>query len=255
LQQLDEIVPESLTHPVRGLEFMRNSCGITLILEKLKELVPEKSPSIVLWPSAQSELFGQPLPKGDRKAFGIPDGHTVIVYTGHVNHANAREIRCLYLAVGRLNREGVAVTLVRTGENIWALRLLSEEEDWIKPYVIELGTVRRELLPSIMATADLFVQPGRPDAFNDYRFPSKLPEFLSIGRPVILPAANIGLQMVHGKDAWILPDADEVHIAEAVRTIMGDAALYDRLSAGAVEFFRTRLDWKRTAKELADFYG
>jgi hypothetical protein len=58
----------------------------------------------------------------------------------------------------------------------------------------------------LLALADLLVQPGKPDAFNDYRFPSKLPEFLSVGRPVILPDTNIAKHMVHRRHGFVVPD-------------------------------------------------
>ena len=253
LGELDGLVPMSLFHPVRGVDFMRNSDGITLVIDKLKELVPSPPSSLVLWPSAQPDLFFPcSRSKANRDAFGISAENTVIVYTGNVHQANAQEVHRLYVAIAMLNREGFPTTLVRTGENYYPL--LGSNESWIKPFVLELGTVPRESIPSVMALADLFVQPGRPDEFNNYRFPSKLPEFLSIGRPIILPASNIALHMVHGKDAWILQDANEINIAEAVRTIMGDWDLYTTLASGALDFFRTRLDCKRDARELAEFY-
>ena len=60
-----------------------------------------------------------------------------------------------------------------------------------------------------MALADFFVQPGVPDAFNDYRFPSKLPEFFAIGPSGTPPLrANLGLTLRHGIDAYVLDRAD-----------------------------------------------
>ncbi len=254
LHELDAFVPDSLSHPVRGMDFMEDSDGVTLIIDKLKDIVPSKTPSRVFWPSAQPELFfPRPLPKLDGKYLDIPSENTVIVYSGNVHQANAHEVRSLYLAVAILNREGFPTTLVRTGESYCPF--LGVDDRWAKPNVIELGTVPRQSVPSVMALADLFVQPGRADVFNDYRFPSKLPEFLSIGRPVILPASNVALEMEHGKHGWILKDANAVNISEAVRTIMGDRALYATLALGAVDFFQTRLDWHKAACSLAGFYS
>ena len=58
--------------------------------------------------------------------------------------------------------------------------------------MIELGAVGWREIPGYLALADAFVQPGGPDDFNRYRLPSKLPEFLAMGRPVMLPHCNIG---------------------------------------------------------------
>lgn len=251
---LDAFVPESLSHPERGMDFMGESAGITLIIDKLREIVPADVPTHVFWPSAQPEIFFErPLPKVDGRELGVPEGHTVIVYPGNVHPANAREVRSLYVAVAILNREGFPVTLVRAGEDY--ATFLGHDDSWVRPYVIDLGLRSRHEVSSVMAAADLFVQPGRPDVFNDYRFPSKLPEFLSIGRPVILPASNVALAMEHGRHGWILQEANAVEIAGAVRKIMGDGELYRKLAAGALEFFHRRLNWTKTAKQLVEFYG
>ena len=58
--------------------------------------------------------------------------------------------------------------------------------------MIELGAVGWREIPGYLALADAFVQPGAADDFNRYRLPSKLPEFLAMGRPVVLPDCNIG---------------------------------------------------------------
>jgi glycosyltransferase involved in cell wall biosynthesis len=106
-----------------------------------------------------------------------------------------------------------------------------------------------------MALADIFVQPGVPDAFNDYRLPSKLPEFFSIGRPVVLPRTNVGENVRHGVDAYVLERADAAGIARAVRELRADARLAARLAEGAVRFAAENFSWRRSAEALAKFYS
>jgi glycosyltransferase involved in cell wall biosynthesis len=254
VERLDAIVPEGLSHPTRGVRFMEKCAGITVIVDRLSELVPPHVPTRVLWPSAQRDIFfPRPLPKLDGGKLGIPPENTVIVYTGNVHAANAHDVRSLYLAAAMLNREGFPVTLVRTGRDF--CDFLGADDRWARRHSVELGLVSRWEIPCVMALADVFVQPGRAGPFNDYRFPSKLPEFLSIGRPVILPEANIARGMTHGEHAWVLANADAVNICEAVRIVMGDADLYRRLAAGAVAFFEEHLDWTRGARSLSAFYS
>jgi len=105
-----------------------------------------------------------------------------------------------------------------------------------------------------MAMADFFVQPGWPGAFNDYRFPSKLPEFFSIGRPVILPATNLGRFIEHGVDAWILPQADAQSITDAIIHLKANPALVQTLSNGALAFTRRNFCWARSTDKLVEFY-
>jgi glycosyltransferase involved in cell wall biosynthesis len=126
----------------------------------------------------------------------------------------------------------------------------------VAPRVLNLGQIlNHRHLPPLMALADLFVQPGAPDAFNDYRFPSKLPEFFALGRPVVLPRSNLGESLRHGEDAWVLPRADAAGIAAAIRELRARPDLADRLARGAAEFARRHLDWRRSAATLANFYA
>jgi len=122
--------------------------------------------------------------------------------------------------------------------------------------VLELGQIlhHRHLAP-LMALADFFVQPGLPDAFNDYRFPSKLPEFFALGRPVILPRTNLGNVVRHGVDAFVLERADAAGIAGAVRELRADPALAARLATGATQFAADHFSWRRSAEALAKFYA
>ena len=180
-------------------------------------------------------------------------GTTVLFYHGNVHASNAAEVRELYLAVLQLNRAGTPVTLIRTGLD--QVDFLGAMAGAVAPHVLSLGQVlHHRHLPALMALADLFVQPGVSDAFNDYRFPSKLPEFFALGRPVVLPRANLGTQVRHGTDAWVLDRADAAGIAAAVTALRRDRALYDRLAQGAQDFAAQHFSWRRSAAALAKFY-
>jgi glycosyltransferase involved in cell wall biosynthesis len=121
--------------------------------------------------------------------------------------------------------------------------------------VISLGQFRHHHLPALLALADFFVQPGWDDPFNHYRLPSKLPEFFALGRPVILPRTNLGEQVRHGVDAWVLDRADAAGIVGAVNALRADPALAARLGTGAADFAARHFSWSRSAAALASFYG
>ncbi len=252
-QALDTLVPDSLAHPHRAMEFLKAADGVTVIIDRLRDILPPVRSTMELWPSADEELFQvSSIQSLKRSLIGVPENSTVIVYTGNVHGANAHEMRSLYLAVAILNREGFPVTLVRAGRDYCAF--LGPDETWARQNSIELGCVPHSRIPSLLALADVLVQPGRSDNFNDFRFPSKLPEFLSAGRPVILPDANIARYMIHRQHGFILKNSNAVAIADAVREVMSNRELYRQLSDGALEFFRTRLSWSSSARKLNEFY-
>ena len=253
--ELDTLVPSILSHPRRSRTFLDSADAVTVIVDRLRELVPAGKPVQLLWPAAdETVFFARPMPWGLRRALDWAEGHTVLFYHGNVHATNAAEVRELYAAIAALNQTGTPTTLLRVGRD--EVDFLGDLAVAVAPHVVYLGRIEHQHhLAPLMALADFFVQPGAPDAFNDYRFPSKLPEFFALGRPVILPRTNLGTLLRHGEDAWILDRADAAGIAGAVRTLRTDPALSARLAAGAQAIATARFNWQRTAETLLGFYN
>ena len=102
--------------------------------------------------------------------------------------------------------------------------------------------------------ADIFVQPGVPGRFNDCRFPSKLPEYFAMGRPVVLPATNVGCHVRHLIDAYVLPRADALGITHAIKEITSNVKMRAALAYGARAFASRALSWDRASATLNAFY-
>jgi glycosyltransferase involved in cell wall biosynthesis len=252
--ELDRLVPGMLSHPHRARDFLRAAAGVTVIVDRLKEQVPAGRPCTVIWPAADPHYF-QPRPRDDRlrAALGLAPSDIVLFYHGNVHTSNAAEVRSLYEAVVLLNQRGLRTQLIRTGRDF--REFLPEGDAWIRPYLIHLGHVgRAKHLSALMALADYFVQPGLPGAFNNYRFPSKLPEFFALGRPVILPRTNLGDLVRDGEHACVLDRADAPAIAAALAELHANPARREQLSRGALAFAAEHFSWTRSARQLAEFY-
>ncbi len=243
-----------LTEPIRGSEFLQTADGVTLIVGALAEFVPKTKPSITVWPAADARYFyAHHLQPEFRQALRIPPATIVLFYHGNVHATNAGEMRELYRSLILLNERGPQVLLIRAGTD--QVDFLGDLAPQVAPHVLHLGPIHNHRhLPPLMALADIFVQPGVPDAFNDYRFPSKLPEFFAIGRPVVLPRTNLGTVVRHGEDAYVLDRADAAGIAAAVTELRGNPALREKLSRGALAFAAEHFSWRRSAESLEKFY-
>lgn len=252
--ELDRLVPPTLSHPRYSHQFLQEANGVTVILDKLQEHVPAGKPVQVIWPAARTDaFFPRPRPLAFRRALGWDNDHITLFYHGNVHASNAAEVRELYAAVIDLNRRGHPCTLIRLGRD--TTDFLGPMAQAAAPHVLSIGIVaQHHHIAPLMALADYFVQPGVPDAFNDYRFPSKLPEFFSIGRPVILPRTNLGCSTIHGVDAYVLDRADANTISGAIIELQGNEILRDKLSKGAPAFAARYFDWRRSAETLANFY-
>lgn len=252
--ELARLLPADLSHPRLSRGFLLRCDGVTVIMDRLREFVPAGKPCLTLMPAAdERHFYPRPVPAAFRAALQLAPGTTVLFYHGNVHASNAAEMRELYAAVLELNGTGTPVTLIRTGLD--RVDFLGDLAAAVAPFVLSLGLIQHHHhLPPLMALADIFVQPGEPDAFNDYRFPSKLPEFFALGRPVVLPRTNLGTTLRHGTDAWVLDRADAAGIAGAVRTLRADPALGEQLGRGAAAYAAEHFSWRRSAAALAKFY-
>ena len=253
----DERVPSALSHPFRARTFMAGAAGITIIVDTLRKLISDNCPVHLLEPGLHTAPSTQGSNRDDRNSlcreFGVPSDARIIVYTGNIHAANAGEMVALYEAVHMLNRRGTKVHLLRTGAD-YHPQLNHEFRQLARRHVTHLGVVDRSRLADVLKLADVFVQPGTTDEFNDYRLPSKLPDFLASGRPLILPAANLGLRLRDGIDALLLRRGDSAEIADCVLEVLRDNDLADRLGQNARRFAVENFDWQRSALGLEQFY-
>ena len=251
-EELDRRLPHYVSHPERSGDFLKRSVGVTALVEKLREFVPRGIPVQVFSPSCDPALFRPMTPDtGLRAALGIGKDEIVLTYNGNVHQANRDEVRSLYLSVLFLNRMGHQARLIRLGSGIDCMGNVREE---LAPHVIDLGTRPNREVPRYLSLATALVQPGSPGAFNDYRFPAKVPEFLAMGKPVILPRSNIGLQMTHGENCLLLEAGHAGQIVDRILALKCDPALAQHIATGARRFFDMHLSWEGAARLILDFY-
>ena len=221
------------------------------IVDLLSEIPPLTAAS-VLADLSTSEPAPSSATSRLRRELGLSEAERVIVFTGSNTFANEPEMRELYVAVALLNQRGTPTRLVRTGFN--SPKFLAALSPDIKQHVLDLGFVEKAKLPRLLALADVLVQPGRPGAFNDYRLPSKLPEFLAIGKPVILPPTNLADLMQNGRDAVFIPTGSPEEIADTCQRLFADPALCATLGRNGAAFARTHFDLAANTRALTAFY-
>ena len=253
IADLDARVGPNLTHPTRGRAFMSESAGVTVILDRLLEIVPPDTESEVIWPAFEEELFKPQEPDAElRRELGLKPHERVVVYAGNAHAANAAELRSLYLAVHIVNGRGYPTRLVRLGRDF--VDFLGTELRALDELVLHVGFRPRPELPRYLALADILVQPGRSSPFNDYRFPAKLPEYLAMGKPVVLPATNIGRFLEDGEECLLLQHGHSVEIADAMERVFEDCKLGVRIGRNGRAFAEEQFSWQASASRLRGFY-
>ncbi len=248
------VVPRQFSHPVEMREFLASASGVTAIVDRLLEFKPSSVPGLELWPAAEDDIFYPQEPDLLlRRELGIANGTKVVTYHGNVHAANAKDVRSLYLAIAAMAQHGQNIKLIRLGYDSVEIEL----KEWpnFKRSIIQIPFQPRHEIARYLALADVLIQPGRSDLFNDYRFPSKLPEFFAMGKPVILPASNVGLHTKPGSEALLLHRGDAIEIAAAMKRIFSDPKLALDLGRAGREFYTRSMSWQGSGEKLLKFYN
>ncbi len=251
--EIDHIVPEKRSHPEKYKTFLKESDGITIIMDTLADFVPENKDYIILWPIIDCDRF-RPAEAGQhlRLQLGISENETVLCYTGNVHSGNAREVRSLYLAVALANREGTPARLIRTGKDY--CDFLGENGDWAHEYSIELGVINSKDIPEYLALSDILIQPGSENIFNNYRLPSKIPEYLAMGKPVAVPNTNIGRFLKDREEVILLQKGDSLEILDVIKMIKGNRILTEKISSGGRKYAMENFNRDKNSERLEFFY-
>jgi len=252
--KMSALLPDALSNPYEYPYALSLADFVILIQEKLSSEVPLFTPKRVIPWGVDQELFRPDvIPSAKWKQQLLLNGkEKVIVYHGGLNGFTRQSMIDLCQAVEMINASGIDCKLIRTGVN--PINFWDELSPNARQHIVEIGVVDRKELPSILALADIYVQPGRINPFEDLRLPSKVPEFLAMGRPVILPNVNIANLFDHGKNAMVLSTGEPKEIANACLAILGDEKLCYLLSKGAREFAQNNFEITNQTKKLEIAY-
>lgn len=248
-----EKLPEALSHPFRYNSFIGLAEAVAVIQDKLKIEVPP-------WVRCETVMLGvdldffspRPPDPSLRKKYGIADGERIIVYHGGVDQLKALAIESLCKAVALINQNGIACRLLRTG--IRPLSFLAQWPHEAACKISDLGTLPRRDLPNLLSLADVFVQPGKIDPFEDLRLPGKIPEFLAMGRPVVMPDANIAHLFEDGINAVLLRNGGAEEIASKCLDLFADAQRANYIGRAGRLLAEKYFDVRSQARLLEDVY-
>ncbi len=243
-----------MTHPLHFESFMRASSGVTCIIKSLEEFVPKNVPRMTFWPACEDAFFLLPRQRNVRfrGVCGLTDDTYALAYPGAINQFNAMYFIEFLRAVHKLNCEGYPVKIIRCGIEDFAY----DEEilELYKKYVVFFEDIAAYDLPYFMSVADFLVQPGAPRAFDDYRFPSKIPFFLASARPTILPNTNVADRLQHGHDCFLLEKGDAEEIAQYLKELILNPDLAQKMGDNGRNTARALFSWKKAAESLIPFY-
>ncbi len=240
-------------HPAWHWEFLKNSSGCTVLIDRLKEHVPSGIPVQLFWPGYDSFFLTNPTKTKNelRSSLKIPDDGFVVLYSGAFHGINIGEVSRMMAVLSILRKRGMPVYLIKTGANYCPDLLIDGiQRGWVR----DMGVLPRAELVNMYALTDVLIQPGHSDPFNDYRFPSKLPEALISKVPVILPYCNLGKNLINRKEAIITYEGSMDELSKKLIWIYTHPEETRKIAQGGYEFALQNLNWKKTAALLERFY-
>jgi glycosyltransferase involved in cell wall biosynthesis len=256
VRQSPDLTDEDLLHrtdPVHGPRFIQQADAYTAIIESLIKNLPTDKPIHTLVPGFDLQASKQnPEPRMDKATFAIPEEFKLITYPGAASGANANDLTDLYTAIHLLNQHGTPCILLKTGFPDLVLRrkLPSGAENWIR----DVGYLSRNQLWRFIELADVVVQPGRSNSYNENRLPSKLLDFLCLGKPLVTSSSNLGKRLKDGVNALLLKNSKPEEIAARCQELFSDNELAKSIGRRGREFVLETFNLTRNTAGLSKFY-
>ena len=251
--EISDRLPDALAHPFYYDSFIGLADAVAVIQDKLKIKVPPWVPCETVMIGADLKFFSpRPPDVSLRSKYGVGENEKVIVYHGGMNEFTRPSIETLCRAVGLINQRGYPCRLLRTGPV--TLDFLGQLPGEAASAICDLGLLPRQELPDLLALADVFVQPGRIDAFEDLRLAGKVADFLAVGRPVVMPDANIAHLFRDGVDAVLLRTGSAAEIAAKCIDLFSDPQHASKIGQAGRQLAEKYFDVRSQARLLEMVY-
>lgn len=248
---LSVIIPDGLSCPSASRWLLEAADGATIIVPSLTDLIPYNKPCIKLPPIIDHNFFApsthSPLSTKE-KSEPIKIG-----YFGNVSAVNIEDFLLLCKAVRLINQWGYSAILLKTGTIAHEMRHKLPVDELLP--MNDYGFVDRSRMPYIMSKADVCVQPGNADDFNNYRMPSKIPEILSMGIPLITGSCNIGSILRNHQSAFLIDKMNPYNLAEMILWVISHSEQSKVVASNGVHLSRKLFSQELISKSLWEFYS
>jgi len=221
-----------------------NSDAIAQIFRRRSGLAPDK---IRVFPNGiDIERFKEGEGASFRERIGVSESDTLIGAAGRL--VTQKGFDTLVKALGSLLEDGAELKACIAGDGPERERLEAlAQEAGVSDRLIFPGHV--DDMPSFLAGLDLFVFPSRMEGRSN-----ALAEAMAAGLPVIATDIPGNDELIaHEKSGILVPPEDPDAYAQAIKRLLEDRELAERLGRAAREYVETNMDVDKILDEL-EFY-
>jgi len=146
-----------------------------------------------------------------------------------------------------------AVKLLMTGHVKESVLDLARTHD-VEDHLHLAGFLPFEDLPWYLGCADVFILPFPDTIYNRGRWPNKIGDYISIGRPTISNPYGDIKNFFDEYQVGLLADCDPQDFARKIIKVLENPSLASQFGKNARWVAETKLSWQILIKRLEDFY-
>ena len=198
------------------------------------------------WP----ELFSVPDSAACRHRVGLDVTGPIIGYSSLDTH---RDLALMIEVLAQIVRQYPHAQLLITGNPPQKISKLAQTYG-LRQNLILTGFLPYEEFPWYLGCADLFVMPFPETIYNVGRWPSKISDYMSVGRPTVSnPVGDIkGLFEKH--NIGLLAKWDPEDFAQKIVFLLEHPDIAKELGENARRVAVTKYNWKVLTRKLEKFY-
>ena len=226
--------------------FRTSATGTTAISRALAQRAIDLgvTRTTVMWlPNGCTPAGQRPTRKAARERLGLAGNQKILLHVGVLTPGDYSFLRNAFEQAHNSRSDLRLVLAGRTG-----IRIMPKE------HVLVTGAVPESALHDWVAAADACVIPCRKTIGNMGRWPSKVNEYMSAGRAVVMPrVGDVGTMVEEAEAGWVTEATPGAFADGMVRAVSDEAG---RQIAGvrARTLAETTLAWSRLTDHLLSFY-
>jgi glycosyltransferase involved in cell wall biosynthesis len=196
------------------------------------------------------DLFPQRQKVACRKHVGLPLSTPILGFSSLDSHL---DLDIVLQALSIVAKRYPETKLVITGKPAKSVIRLAENYG-VAANIHMTGFLQEEELPWYLGCADLFVLPFADKVYNVGRWPNKICDYMSLGRPTISNPVGDIKTLFENHEIGLLSSWDPVNFAEKIIYLIEYPEIADKFGDNARNLAVSVYDWKLLICKLEDFY-
>jgi len=119
---------------------------------------------------------------------------------------------------------------------------------------LQLGYVSEDDLKNVMASSNICLMPFRNKIFNLGRYPGKVAEYLSMGKPIITNNFGEVGKLLNKCQVGVFAEPNPQSFSSAIVDLMSDSNLLQIFGVNARQYAKNELNWAIQAEKLEKVY-